>query len=110
MNIAYTKVIKIMELTNIAYYPEEAPYCFGPFSTYFHETSFAGYQDLRRQAIESGWYKVKLEENLHPQRDYGIKVFQWLYEHNMKPLNILCHKELWFDREEDAILFKLTWC
>ena len=82
-------------------------YTFGPFSTKYNEYTTEAHIDLSAQARSAGWHCVDCNISQKVQV-YGM--YTWLRTNNLFPLTLSYLNKVWFEREEDAILFKLTWC
>lgn len=91
------------------YYPVHSPYRFGSLSTRYNEHTWAAHRDFRRQAASAGWTRIKRNELNDVSFFDNPEFYKWCEENQIVPLNLSYYNELWFECEDDAILFKLTW-
>lgn len=91
---------------NPYYYPEHAPYRFGAFSTRYNEHTQDAHRELRDQAKEAGWTGVRTRQLTFVDRTI---LWKWCEENQVVPMNISYYNEYWFESEEMALLFKMTW-
>ena len=93
---------------NDNYYPVHSPYRFGPFATRFNEYTQEAHRDLRQQAAMAGWIRIKLTVR-SVAKLHSPEISNWFKENQVVPLNLSYYNELWFESEDDAALFKITW-
>ncbi|NJO59833.1 MAG: hypothetical protein HC836_16490 [Richelia sp. RM2_1_2] len=93
------------------FYPAGSFYTFKSLQTRYNEYTLEAHFDLKAQAQEQGWTCVDLRNHKQISPKHKSLIVDWLDKNNIAPLNLLASfSELWFERESDALLFKLTWC